>query len=422
MAKCISFGKIEKKYIYMLFIYIIMDICIYIIDEYGFEDFSDYEFYNNNKIINELMYYINQSFLYVFEFIRNRQNSLSNDNSSSKINNPFKIKILFIGLISLLELINLFVNIILNFTEIFEYIEIDTYYMDLLFLLFSSYCFMKYSFYKHHYFSAIILLIIGNIKNLGNVLLSEFSSLLNIFPLLIKSFFQSIFFGLYKILMDKYYFSPYKLSYIIGLINMVILLIICIIFTYIPCNENIERFCLIENEEQNYFINLKSYLNYENLRLIIISFIYSIIYSIQKLLIKMIIQDFTLCHTFIPLRLSNFIIESYMVYKYDYFYGKESEYKKIILLIGLVSFVIDLILSLVFLEFIELNFCGLSKNIKKNIRKRAEIDPIDIKNLEGNIIMINDQYYIEIEDKKENNDEDESENENDKFEMTNTIN
>ena len=414
MTKCISFGKIEKKFIYILFIYIIMNICLLIIDEYGFKNDSDYEFYDNNKIINEIMYYINQSFLYVFEFIRKRQNSISNVNNS-KINNPFKIKILFIGLISLIELIDLFGDIFLNSTDIFEIIDLDTNYINLLFLLFSSYCFMKYSFYKHHYFVVIILLIIGNINNLIFVLLIK-ESLLNIFPLLIKSILVSILYGLYKKLMDKYYFSPYKLSYIIGLINMTILLIICIVFTYIPCNENMKSFCLIENEEQNYFINLKSYFSYENLHLIIFSFIVNIIYSIRNLLIKMIIQDFTIFHTFIPIRLSNFTFDLDMAYKCI----EKIKHEIILLIIILVFYVIELIISLVFLEFIELNFCGISKNIKRNIRKRAQIDPIDIRNSEENLIMIDDQYYTGVEDKNENDDE--SENENDILEMTKTTN
>jgi len=35
----------------------------------------------------------------------------------------------------------------------------------------------------------------------------------------------------------------------------------------------------------------------------------------------------------------------------------------------------ELLLSLVFLEIVELNFFGLSENTKKNIQKRAEEDP-----------------------------------------------
>ena len=37
-------------------------------------------------------------------------------------------------------------------------------------------------------------------------------------------------------------------------------------------------------------------------------------------------------------------------------------------------FLIEFIFGLVFLEIIELNFCGLNKNIKRNIRGRAKED------------------------------------------------
>ena len=123
----------------------------------------------------------------------------------------------------------------------------------------------------------------------------------------------------------------------------------------------------------------------------------------------MIIQDFKLCHTFLPLGLSNFIFNKD---NYDY------ENKSIITNIAnLVIFVIEFILALIFLELIELNFCGLSKNLKKNIRIRAENDLFDIINEEEEreIIMINDQYYIVIED--EENKEIENESINSKLEM-----
>lgn len=37
-------------------------------------------------------------------------------------------------------------------------------------------------------------------------------------------------------------------------------------------------------------------------------------------------------------------------------------------------FILQIIFLLIFLEIIELNFCGLSDNIKKNIAKRADED------------------------------------------------
>ena len=76
MKKCISFGKIEKKFIYLILAYFLFDICI-IICSINFENYSDIDFYVNNRIINEIMSYMIQSFFYIFEFIRNKKNSLS---------------------------------------------------------------------------------------------------------------------------------------------------------------------------------------------------------------------------------------------------------------------------------------------------------------------------------------------------------
>ena len=128
----------------------------------------------------------------------------------------------------------------------------------------------------------------------------------------------------------------------------------------------------------------------------------------------MIIQDFTLCHTFIPIRISNFIFDTH-------YYPKN---KNIINILNVVLFVIELLLGLVFLEFIELNFCGLSRNIKKNIRKRAETESFDITNEDEKrkIYMINDQYYTEVEDEEEVNDKNENDNINSKLELMKTTN
>ena len=145
---------------------------------------------------------------------------------------------------------------------------------------------MKGNFYKHHYVSAITILIISILQNILFFLsYINILSVLYIFCLLLISFSLSINYGLFKILMNKYYFSPYKLSYLIGLINMIILLIVCIILTFIPCSEKAKFFCKIVDKEKNYFISFKSYFSSENLKLIIISFIMNIFDSFQNLLI-----------------------------------------------------------------------------------------------------------------------------------------
>ena len=79
-----------------------------------------------------------------------------------------------------------------------------------------------------------------------------------------------------------------------------------------------------------------------------------------------------------------------------------SEYNNYNLILYVISYSFEILGVLVFIETIELNFCGLNKNLKKNIMFRAgnEIDSI---------------YKIENEDDGEGIDDDikEDENEND---------
>ena len=78
----------------------------------------------------------------------------------------------------------------------------------------------------------------------------------------------------------------------------------------------------------------------------------------------MIIKDFTLCHTFLPLGLSNFIFNTEL-----YYYENQNIIINIV--VNLVFFIIESILALIFLELIELNFCGLSKNLKKKYKNKS---------------------------------------------------
>jgi hypothetical protein len=77
------------------------------------------------------------------------------------------------------------------------------------------------------------------------------------------------------------------------------------------------------------------------------------------------INDYTLYHIYVPLLLENFaknIIN--MTENFDIF----------ITIFLSISFFIELIMILIFLELIEVECCGLNKNVKKNIELRAMID------------------------------------------------
>ena len=70
------------------------------------------------------------------------------------------------------------------------------------------------------------------------------------------------------------------------------------------------------------------------------------------------------------------------------------EYYKIVL--SMILFFFQFILLMIFLEIIELNFCGLNKNTKENIRIRSDNDLLDdIQHCDSNKIEVLSQYIFE---------------------------
>ena len=87
-----------------------------------------------------------------------------------------------------------------------------------------------------------------------------------------------------------------------------------------------------------------------------------IVYGLYVSLINKIFYDFTLYHLYLPFLVKKFIEEIFSHIVNGNFFKNSF----------LIScFCIELIMILVFLEIIELNFCGLNKNLKKNIEFRS---------------------------------------------------
>ena len=155
--------------------------------------------------------------------------------------------------------------------------------------------------------------------------------------------------------MENKFISPYKCNFLVGIFNFPLIIIIYIIISFTPLgNKNNKNYYVY-----NFFSLFEEGLNIINaFRLISFPFIY----GISVCLFNKIIYDFTLYHSYIPLLIENFIIDIFSQIKNE---------NKIILIVLISSFIIELIMILVFMEIIELHFCGLNENLKKNIELRA---------------------------------------------------
>jgi hypothetical protein len=178
---------------------------------------------------------------------------------------------------------------------------------------------------------------------------------------------ESICFGYLKGLMEYKFWSPYKCCFVIGLINTPVILIIYFIVSYVPCN--FEFLC----DDKKHFDNIiDAFRNLETKEYFLLT-IYSILLGVHGVLNNRIINKFTFYHLLVPLQLYYFIdnlIEK--ITNLD-----EEEDSTFEFVFEITFFLTELFMYFIFIEIIELNFCGLNRNVKKNIQLRATNDSRD---------------------------------------------
>ena len=190
----------------------------------------------------------------------------------------------------------------------------------------------------------------------------------------------------------KFFFSPYRIMYILGIIGSILILIIYFIISFIHCDNY--SFCNLQYGSHKYLDNIFSAVSNLNIRTIMGLLLYLIFNGCYNLLIFITINKFTVCHSIILIGnvdLIYFVIASIAI-----------------LVINFLYFLIIIICILVFLEYIEINCFGLSENTKRNIQKRANEDSP----------MLNNENQLNTTFKTDNN-EDNEENDDIKNEENN---
>ena len=287
------------------------------------------------------------------------------DDSNSQKKKIIKGKFFFILLASTLFFIQ---SILVTYT-----IEIKTNF-SLWHILFASifcYFIFKIKLYIHHYISLILIILTGIIidlclENLQNEIVNNWLLFL---MKLAKEIVYSLQDVLCKYIMEKKFCSVYELTLYNGFIVTILLIIFSIINYYY----------LHIDDFDEYFgnFNISEFLAILGLMPIQLGLYLSVLFTNK---------NNSPCHIFII-----------------YIFGQFGTYfdlstKSIILII---CFVFILFWTLVFNELIEINYCGLEKNTKRNIMIRADSEDIFIDKNE----TINDP-----EAKDENNKELEKDN------------
>ena len=256
--------------------------------------------------------------------------------------------------------------------------------IEIIFIIITSFCLLKYHYYIHHYLTLFLFIILSISIDF---MLGHFTSEINILyviafigQILVESFNLSY----QKYMFDVLYYSPYRTCFAFGILFL-IYNIITIVF-----------FLLFQKYEFLEYFNDKSIIH-EIIKVI------SNIIMVFLLYISMALTNFHFSpsHVVISSELANMAIFLFISKK------NNIEYYKIVL--SMILFFFQFILLMIFLEIIELNFCGLNKNTKENIRIRSDNDLLDdIQHCDSNKIEIFSQYIFEANNSETPEEEEEN--------------
>jgi len=231
--------------------------------------------------------------------------------------------------------------------------------VNIIFLYLFSLIIDKFHLYKHHYLSGGIIIFFGILLNVINLLNIK----INQIPFLFLSIFIQMIYSLCIVLAKNgisYKFcSPFEITFYEGIFSLALNIIFLIISTNIPLSKDFKFSKILNVSEYNgnkYLDNFYSYFPKMHLTEIL-SFIVIMIGRLSfSLCTHLTLRYFDIFHVMFILILGEIELnwEGKQIYE---------------IVISAVIFVIVLFMLLIFCEILELNFCGLDDNIKKNREK-----------------------------------------------------
>ena len=402
MVKFISIGEYNHNYKYMLF-YIISKMINVAIISLEYQDLykpiknkKPYTFINNHPFINDILWYL-LAFLLSFAMIKyeylNKQNEKkSHDNYSIEliykrsIFNETKLAI-FVVLVSIL------LNLQDLLTQFLEKISsLDLWTLEIIISYFIGLYFYKIQIYSHQKLSIYIISIFCTSLLLVSLILtykysndnSVYKDNYHYIPIGIIISIVSLIIRIYstwkaKELMDLKFISIAKLQMNYGLFGVLISTIASIITTYVKCPNS--DLCENEKDGHLYFESFKTYFkdlsnlcdSWKNSIInVLIILIYIITYFLRGFFYMLTIKYLTPFHIFALPAIYYLIIQIILIiYNSIINELKMNSYKIVKSVILSLVDIFCFLSILVFLEFIELHFCKLDYNLRRNIIRRA---------------------------------------------------
>ena len=392
-CKIISLGTINKKFLLIIIHVIACLISMLIKKKTRF--FSEK---NDHPIVYCIIYSLGLCFSFIFLVIYKLYNKKKEQANKTDIEQNYLIsllvpnqtkvisiieKFLFISLVAGIDYLSLAIS---SFFLIYGGNYINSWPVIIISMTLFSYLFLKVKLYSHHYLSMSIIIILGL---LYNVLLEVFTkenmekNYIYFIAFFCSEILNSLVYFLYKYYMHIKYIISFEILFYQGLIELSFGIITLIITTSINKVDNFIAFCKDLDVKEGLLIAA----------LILTNFISSIF-------MITIINIFSPFHIFLSNALTDFLSFFSVIYISKGLNNKGEKIDAYVIILCILFFIIGLFMILIYIEIIQLDFCGLSNMTIKNIQLRAQLDCLE--NIEKNeddkygIDTKGDEYTIEL--------------------------
>ena len=380
----------------------------------------------------------------IFLYISNKK-SIGEKQKIKKIENlePNRISLIYydrndidnkeIPLVILISAIFVFHSDLITILYLFDFSDFDIWTFDIIFILFFMNKYFEINIYKHQKFALYFICIAStffiflsmffpkyknnnSFKYIYNLVGNIYFCFLIFFGFIMISFITDFGRVLTKVLMDLKFISPYIIIICTGIIGFIINSLILFFVSKHSCDQKtiLKNACLAEYENEKYFDNISGY--FFNLTESIkkkeppeTGYTSKIKFYVEMLAIVPLFLVFSYFEFYFELKIINYLDPNYLLFRDTFYYGlskianlginSNKINNKVSLILLEIAEIIAILGYSVYLEIIELRFCGLDKKLKRKLAEKANLES------QTNIINIEEMENSDDEEDKEDNNE-----------------
>ena len=200
-----------------------------------------------------------------------------------------------------------------------------------------------------------------------------------------------------KWLVDLKFTSSSKVFMYYGILGFIIYSLICIIATFLDCDDGLLDFCKLEKNNFKYFESVIIYFDDLSKKNIILLILFTIIFALKSFFYMLTIKHLTPFHL-ISMPTIYYFFKNIILGIYTFSKKNKSQKDLILYILEIVTCFLAFFGFSVFLEFIELNFCMCNYNLRRYIVKRGIIND----DLLDDSVISNEEEEKEEEDAFQN--------------------